>query len=279
VTESIDREDQAILAALAALEAEAPDEALREGWSGAPGPWKAPNWTEGDETLRRLYVETLGLLGYAGEPGVPRAGARERLLAALGERVRKVEEPEEPGAEVVPLAARRTSAGDPSGDGDEQAAGEVPPRRRSWAGRLAALAAALLLGAALAAVWLSLELQGARDALTRLEAERTDLAERLSRQEALIRRGGQIGEMIAAVATPGVDVCPLHPMGDPPLVPGAYAVLYMPPGSGKWYLLASNLEPAEGVYMVWLDTPGGALPAGVLSAGTESVLELDPARP
>jgi anti-sigma-K factor RskA len=52
----------------------------------------------------------------------------------------------------------------------------------------------------------------------------------------------------------------------------------MPPGSGKWYLLASNLEPAEGVYMVWLDTPGGALPAGVLAAGRESVLELDPAR-
>ncbi|HSL84010.1 MAG TPA: hypothetical protein VLF66_14640, partial [Thermoanaerobaculia bacterium] len=74
-----EREDRAILEALALLEAAAPEEALRVSAAAAvPG---APN--EAGETLRRLYAEALGLLACAPEAVEPAAGARERLLAAL----------------------------------------------------------------------------------------------------------------------------------------------------------------------------------------------------
>jgi hypothetical protein len=278
VNDAIDREDVAILATLDILEARNPDEALQELSPTPPGPWGAPEAADVDETLRRLYVETLGLLGSAPEPVAPRAGSRARLLAAVGAGPRPVAERREEAAEAAPPAVPAQVIAEPPRAPREAAPVPLPAaarRRRPW---LPALAAVLLLAALGAAGWLYRELQGARAELALLDAERSRLAERLSRQEGLIRQGGQAGEVIAAVATPGVDVCPLHPVGDPPLAPEAYAVLYMPPGSGKWYLLASNLEPAEGVYMVWLDTPGGALPAGVLAAGEESVLELDPAR-
>ncbi|HUP42966.1 MAG TPA: anti-sigma factor [Thermoanaerobaculia bacterium] len=277
MNDAIDREDEAILATLDILEARNPDEALQELSPTPPGPWGAPEAADVDETLRRLYVETLGLLGSAPEPVVPRAGSRARLLAALGAGPRPVAERREPPAEAAPPAVPAEEVAEPP----RPAAPEpVPPPARPRSGlrpALWALAAVLLLALG-AAGWLYRELQGARSELARLDEERSRLSERLSRQEGLIRQGGQAGEVIAAVATPGVEVCPLHPVGDPPFAPEAYAVLYMPPGSGKWYLLASNLEPAEGVYVVWLDTPGGALPAGVLAAGEESVLELDPAR-
>ena len=252
MSEGTDREERAILDVLAALETEEPEAAMG---GAAPGPWVAREESEADDTLRRLHLETLGLLAYAAEPEAPSAGARERLLAALG---------------APATAARRTSGPEAS----ETGAGA--PRRRRGRGGLLALAAVLLM-ALVGVAWLYLELEGTRTRLARLEQERIRLAERLSRQEELIRRGGQTDEVIAAIATPGVDVCPLHPMGDPPFAPGAFAVLYMPPGSGNWYLLGSNLRPAEGVYMVWLETDRGAVPAGVLDSGEQSVLELDPA--
>ena len=278
MTEPTEREDRAILEALAALDAEAPEAPPRAGDAAAAGPWGAsPEETEAQETLRRLYLETLGLLAYAAEPAAPPSGARERLLAALGEgRGRPAEPPAAPRAAVVPFAAPE----DPehaAGSGFEEPLRRPAPRRRGRSGALAALAAVLLVAAAGVAGWLYLELDRSRGAVARLEEERARLAERLSRQEALIHRGGQIDGVLAAVSTPGVEVCPLHPMGDPPVAPGAFAILYMPPGSGTWYLLGSNLRPAEGVYLVWLNTPRGNVPAGVLESGKQSILELDAA--
>ena len=49
----------------------------------------------------------------------------------------------------------------------------------------------------------------------------------------------------------------------------------MPPGSGQWYLLASNLDPGQGVYKVWLNTPDGALPVGCSRPGQDSALEFE----
>jgi hypothetical protein len=261
VIENDEREDRAVLEALALLEAEAPDEALR-----APADPGAPaDEADARETLRRLYAETLGLLAYVPEPVAPEAGARERLVAALDESPADAPalEPEPaPSAEPAPIA--------------EWAAAGPPPRRGGrvapW---LAALAAVLLVAAAGLAGWLWLELAAARSSLARLETDRTRLAERLDDQEDLIRRAGGSGEFLAAVATPGVEVCPLRPVGDPPMMPRAYAVLYMPPGSGEWYLLASNLEPDRGVYKVWIHTPDGAVPMGLLQAGKAATLELD----
>ena len=260
MSEHDEREDRAALEALALLEAEAPEEAL-----GAPSEPGAPD--DAGETLRRLYAEALGLLALAPEAAEPAAGARERLLAALAAgAASEPASPPEPertsGAEVTPIA--------------EWAAAGPPPRRGGRAATwLAAVAAVLALAAVGLAGWLWLELAASRASLARLETDRARLAERLDAQEDLIRRAGGSGEFLAAVATPGVEVCPLRPVGDPPMMPRAYAVLYMPPGSGEWYLLASNLEPDQGVYKVWIHTPDGAVPMGLLQAGKAATLELD----
>jgi hypothetical protein len=254
-----DREERAILAALGWLEGD--DVRAPEEPGGA---------TEADATLRRLAVETLGLLPFALDPEAPRAGARERLLAALPGRSARTESPERSGASVHPIASPAPKA-------------EAPPSagRRSWVFALAAVFVAAAIGLVGVAGWLWLELDearqhlaDARSALAGAEADRSELADRLASQEAALRQRAGMEKFVAAASTSGVEICPLRPVGDPALHPEAFAVLYMPPGSGEWYLVASNLRPGDqGVYKVWLNTPEGPVPVGRLDAGEDSTLE------
>lgn len=261
------REPRAILEALSVLEAQAPEDAL-----AAPAEeGLAPAGDEARETLRRLSVETLGLLAYDAEPVEPRAGARERLLGVLRSGARKPEPADDTRAVPLTRTSEAPAAARPDPRPAPPRASRPEPRRAPWLATFAA--SLLLLAVAGLSGWLYLELDRTQEALARLESERARLAQRLDAQEDLIRRAGGSGELLRAVATPGVQVCALRPVGDPPMMPRAYAVLYMAPGSDEWYLLASNLEPAEGVYVVWLNTPDGALPAGVLEAGEADTLE------
>jgi hypothetical protein len=258
--ERTDRDDQAILAALAVLEAGDPE----VGLAGALRP-SAGGASEADVTLRRLYVETLGLLAReAPEAPADRiAAVKARVMAAVTEGG-AAEPVAPPAAEVVPIAAARATP-EPA---------HPAPRRRSWLA-LTALAAVFVAAALGLAGWFYAQLHETQQTLARLETERTRLTERLDRQENLIRRSAGMSDLVTAVSTAGVEICPLRPVGDPALHPKAFAVLYMPPGSGKWYLLASNLEPGQGVYKVWLNTPAGAVPVGVLGAGQDSALEFE----
>jgi hypothetical protein len=255
-----DREERAILAALGWLEG-SPDET----------PAAPDDGGDADAALRRLSVETLGLLPWALDPEAPRAGARERLLAALPERP---ESPASPSPSVrlfaptPPPAEARTEPGPAAG-------------RRSRASALAAVFVAAAIGLAGVAGWLWLELGETREhlaeaesALAGSEADRSELAGLVASQEAALRRRAGMEKFLAAASTSGVEICPLRPVGDPALHPEAFAVLYMPPGSGKWYLVASNLRPGDqGVYKVWLNTPDGPVPVGRLDAGEDSALE------
>lgn len=259
-----DREERAILAALERLEGDPAQQ------GAASGPGASEPASEPDATLRRLSVETLGLLPWALEPETPSAGARERLLAALSLA---------PAAEVSAPVRPIGSASRPS---EPPAPASAPaPARRSWAGWLAAALVVAALGLAGVAGWLWLELgetretlAAARGALTESETGRSELAERLAAQEAQLRRRAGMEKFLAAASTAGVEICPLRPVGDPALHPEAFAVLYMPPGSGKWYLVASNLRPGDqGTYKVWLNTPDGPVFVGRLDAGEESTLE------
>jgi len=257
--EQTDSEDRAILAALALLEAEDLERVLHDMLR--PGDGEA---AEADVTLRRLYVETLGLLAReAPEAPADRiAAVRGRLMAAIGGATADDPEPARTG-EVVPFASSARSTGEPAAPA---------PHRRSWLGAVAALFA---VGAIGLAGWFYYQLDRTQQTLAHLESERTLLSERLDRQEALIRRSAGMSDFVNAVSTAGVEICPLRPVGDPALHPKAFAALYMPPGSGQWYLLASNLEPGQGVYKVWLNTPTGARPVGVLEAGQDSALQFE----
>lgn len=266
--EPADREDQAILAAFAVLEAGDPERALGDAVSPR-GPAQEPE-AESDVTLRRLYVETLGLLAWEAPAYAPPdrlAEVRSRLRSAVaggaaGPTPGATAAAPLPDAEVVPITVGRERA-EPSA---------VTPRRSPW---LTALAAAFAVGAVGLAGWFHVQLDRTQQTLARLEADRARLAERLDRQEELIRKSAGMSNLVAAVSTAGVEICPLRPVGNPALHPKAFAILYMPPGSGQWYLTASNLERGPGVYKVWLSTQTGDVPVGVLDPGAESALEFE----
>lgn len=273
MTESKDREERAILDALGVLDADDPEQALaRLADERAAVP------EEVQEVLGRLYVETLGLVVLSEEPVTPSAGAKDRLMAAVAaEREGRGHGSPNP-AEVVPFGASSGTQSEPSLSRPEPGA-EAPttaPRRRSWP---AVLAAGLVAAALGLSAWLGAELHQARVALDRLEQEHARMAERLGRQEEVIRRAGASHGLLSAVTRPGVELCPLRPVGDRPPAPGAFAVLYMPPDSEEWYLVASNLDAAPGgVYAVWLNTPEGPVPAGILQGGSEASLRFVPPR-
>lgn len=277
MTEPKDREERAILEALAVLEADDPDEALprlaRE---------EAADGEDAEEVLRRLCLETVGLVALSEEPVAPPAGAKDRLMAAIAaQREARGDDPRRSAA-VVPFGARDDEPGAARREEPDRASvggapGAVPRQaRRPW---LSALAAGLLVATLGLSGWLAAELHEARAALERLEHEHTRLADRLDRQNDVIQRVGTSAGLLSAVSRSGVELCPLRPVGDEPPVPGAFAVLYMPPDSKEWYLVASNMEAAPGgVYAVWLNTPDGPVPAGVLQGGPEASLRFVPPR-
>lgn len=244
MTDRSDREDRALQEVLAELDLAEP--------VSAPG-------TGGDdrsqEDLRRLYRETLSLLAYDAEPVEPRPEVEDRLMAALD-----AHEASEERTEPAPV---------PSGRDDRRA--PTKAGGASWASLAAAVIALLALGLA-GVLWV--ELDRSREALARLEQEQHELTARLEVGETLARDAGRFEELIQVVSTPGVEICPLRPVGDAPLAPGAFAVLYIPPGSRSLYLVASDLEPAgRGLYKVWFNTPEGARPAGVIEVGEDGLGE------
>ena len=250
MNDSYSREDETILAALAAIEGE-PERGL--------GELETAGASEVDETLRRLYAETFGLLPYGLDPVTPRPELKARVLAALNGGEAPATPAEPPDSRVVPIETHRKAA--PSG---------APGRHHSWLSALAALVALAALGVA---GLLYFQLQKTQSALAEMNLDRGQLTARLDAQEASLRRLREMGELVSAVATKGVEVCPLRPVGDNPMVPDAFAVLYMPPGDEHWYLAASNLTPSGGgIYKVWLNTKDGPMPVGVIQSGDEASL-------
>ena len=265
-------DDRAAEAVLAALEGERLDDTPAGD-------------TEADETLRRLYLETLGLLAYDAEPAAPRPEVKERLMAALGDR--DGEAPPTPPAAVpegvLPFehperAPPAEDRGAPAAGGGGPASAPEPAharpggRSRIW---LAALAALFALAAVGLAGFLWNQLETSRAAIAQLERERSRLVEELESRTAAAAETGNLEEVLAVASRPGIEVCPMRPVGADPVVPEASAMVFMPPEGPKWFLVAHGLEPAgEGVYRVWINTPRGAMPAGVLEPGQRSTLQM-----
>lgn len=263
--DSEDRALQEVLGAFGVAETEPGEDPGPPPGTEDPG---TADDTRSDETLRRLYLETMSLLAYDAEPVEPRPQVKDRLMAALGSPARAGEEGAGSGAEPP----GRSSAVVPFEERVEERAGGRDDRRApakaggvSWASFAAAVIALLALGLA-GVLWV--ELDRSREALARLEQEQQELTARLEMGEILARDVGRFEDLVRVVSTPGVEICPLRPVGESPLAPGAFAVLYIPPGSRSLYLVASDLEPADrGLYKVWFNTPGGAMPAGVIEVG------------
>ena len=212
-----------------------------------------------DETAR-FYAELLGLLAAEPPPVPPSAGLSGRVLAAVRRG----------GRPPVPFPRRVTAA---------------PPPRRAPAPRwLAATAAGLLLavlGLAGYAGWLHHRLEAESYTVDRLARELADTRHRaaaLARlQGALERRSVRLASELSLVATPGVEVCPLAPVGPSPPHPEARGLLFLAPEGESWYVRLANLEPPPPgrAYRVWfLTAGGGAMDGGELVAGAGDELSL-----
>jgi len=254
VNDRFEHEDRIIEDALEVFSASDGHSVRSEGSAEPPG----MGADGADETLRRLYVETLGLLAYEAEPIAPPPEVKDRLLAALAapstddandSSVVLAFGPREDEAATVPSPIQAS-----------------PSRWTTWASLVAAIFAVAAIGLA---GFLWRELDRSREALVHLEQVQQQLVDRLSAetqaQRILADQTGRLGNLVSVVSTPGVEICPMRPVGDSPVAPGSFAVLYMPPGQESWFLVVSNLRPAaQGVYKVWLSTAEGVVPAGVI---------------
>jgi len=240
-------EDLAIQDVLAALEpAAAGSSSVRS--TGPVSPAAPP-----DDALSREYLEALALLALEAEPVAPRPETKARLMAAIAGVDRDAPEPATPSA-PVPFESRRREA--PA----------VQVGRAPWWSLAAAVLALAAFGLA-GMLWV--ELGRSRGALAQLEQEQQRLVGRIGNQEAMVHEVVRLGSMVTVASTPGVEICPLRPVGERPVAPGAFAVLYMPPGQMDWYLVATNLKPApDGVYKVWLNTDDGSMPGGVMESNS-----------
>lgn len=213
------------------------------------------------EVLRRLYLETLGLLGATALPVEPPPELRARLLAGLtGDETQEVE----PLAPPVPVPAPPRQA--PAPPPPEPLAREIPlrgaaARRPRGRRRLWAATAFLGLAAAALAVWaayLQSELDATAACLQRAEAH-AESAARAHREELAAARGetAESGRRLALVTAPGAAVFSLRP---PPGArqPSARATLFVAPDRKRWLLEARNLapEPPAQDYQLWFVVDG-----------------------
>jgi len=250
-------EDLTILAAIADLE--------RGADPSAAGP---PRGDETTETLARLYTEVLGLISFELDPVAPSAGARERLLAAIGASpVARAPEPRPAPVSAPAMPAAPTAITEALRTPPRHSSGPIPRRHSRWP---LALAATLALAFAGASVWLWQLQQGQSAEIAELRQEldaRRQLNARMDQEVQQTRT--EIEKMrsrFALVTSPAVDVRPLRPVGDQQ--PNARGMLFVAPDHQHWYLSLEGLQPATGggVYKLWWMTEQGARDGGSLVA-------------
>jgi hypothetical protein len=212
----------------------------------------------------RAYLEVLGLLGAADPPHPPAADLRVRVLAAVRREARRG---------VVPFPRRVVG-----GAGAAAAAPSPAPPRWLVATAAALLAAVLGLGGY--AGWLHQRLDTESLAVDRLARELADTRQRaaaLARlQGAIERRNLRLSGELSLVASRGVEVCPLAPVGSAALPADAGGLLFLAPAGERWYLRLANLEPPPPgrVYRLWFLTTDGAMDGGALVVGAGDEISL-----
>jgi len=228
-----------------------------------PSAAERPRGDETAETLARLYTEVLGLIPSELDPVAPGAGARDRLLAAIGAA------PAVPVPAVVPVPAQAPASAitEASRPAPRIAPGPLPRRHSRWP---LALAAVLALAFAGLSFWLWQLQQGQSTQIAQLRRE-------LEAQRQLAARVGQDSQQartemekmrarFALVTSPSVQVRPLEPVGGGQIQ--ARGMLFVAADHQHWYLSVEGLEPPKTgeVYKLWWVTKDAVLDAGSLTA-------------
>ena len=296
----IDREDETILAVLAALETAEP---------------VAANADEATETLSRLYRELVGLLAYQEPPASLDPGLRRRLMTAVvGDETQEVKPAPVPAPAMAapppvpapvpaaalpappPVRSRRLPAVQRS-VAPAEAAGKVlatplvppsPPARVEpaarpvfWTRGVALAAAALVLVLMGTDIWLATLVIGQRDQVARLsERLRLEQGQRLRRSTEATAAVGELDALkgkLSLMTSREVLVAGLHPMGTPsPLQPDAHGVVFVAADHQHWYVSVAGLAPnrAGHCYQLWFVTPEGPQNAATFNVTTPRPVEL-----
>ena len=294
-------EDQALLAALAALE---PGRGLPSSGPPAPGQPPAPREAAAaeKETLTRLYLETLGLVPFALPPLAPRPELKRRLLdVAAGSEASAAPAPAPTSAGAPALAGPPASAS--PAPVSAAPAGQFPPASSSPPVPAApesapapaftrasspssfskpprssrpsspskwplALAAALFLALLGACGWLLLGLRQQGAVVARLAAQRDAAQRHAGEAEARLGRlrsqVSSLRDSMAVVTSPAVEVCNLRPAA--PEMGDARGVLFVAADHQHWTMSLRGVRPPGGgkVYQVWFVADQGMVSGGTI---------------
>jgi Anti-sigma-K factor rskA, C-terminal len=288
MTEDLDRDDRAVLTAMARL--------LASG-AGVPVPRAA---AEADETLIREYLEALGLLPYGLEPESPSPAIKERILARIAERplagagVRDFDEvtfagfaadpldvtlhgrgetaagPRELGEPEWPPSVAAPPAGTIPFPRQRKTASAAPPRRSRWN---AALAAALVLCVA-GLAYLADKVTEQNRTIARLTTELegipiADFATLYADLKAMEHRF----DMVTTVAREAYHLQGVERVSDRPVE----GVVYVCGNHQRWYLNVQGLEspPAGQEYRLWFLTGDGMIDGGAVHVEDGARAELE----
>lgn len=241
------------------------------------------------EVLRRLYLESLGLMAYELELVAPRPETKAALLATIsGDETQEVPAPGSVTAN--PATGRNAGAPAPLGPFAPHIAGKTSPTSspaartdaplpfrqplggqtapRRWPVALAALFALAAIGLGIWAASLSSELSYRETQLRQLEtrlaeADRTaaELAE--ARQEL-----ARLEERFTFVTSPATTVYALRPPAAGSLQPLARGHLFLAANRRDWRLEVRGLkqEPEAQDYQLWFIVDGLPMSGGVFDA-------------
>ena len=257
---------------------------------------------EAVEVLRRLHLESVGLVGYGVEPARPRPETRARLLMAIaGDETQEVEPIAEapaapaepvtlpaPGLRVEPdfappprLARPSEPVYDPPPAVRERPPGakasrEIAPRRRSrWPAALAALFALAAIGLGVWAAMLLSEV-GYRDArIRRLEGELAKSAKIGEELQAAKQEIARLESRVTFVTAPSTTVFALRPPESAPQ-PLARGHLYLASNRRDFRLEVRGLTPDSESqdYQLWFIVDGIPMNGGVFDARIGEVAAL-----
>lgn len=217
----------------------------------AAGPAAGPEAAADRET-----IELLGLIPYQLDPVTPSPALERRVMAAVA------------AGRAEPSAGRA----EPSAVRTEPSARQKPPAAPPatpavgpggvWALRLAA---ALAMVALLFAGWLAVRMAAQSETIAALERQ---LSESQQTADSMAEAHGALQVELARITSPGVEVCPLRPMGEEPMQPRARALLFISEREGVWYLRVQDLDspPDDRVYRLWFFGDDGPMPAGEVVA-------------
>ncbi|MEO8274627.1 MAG: anti-sigma factor [Thermoanaerobaculia bacterium] len=250
---------------------------------------------EAVEVLRRLYLESLGLLAYDLAPAQPRPETRAVLLANLiGDETQEVAPlrggsatslpASVAGASRVPPVSAVSDSGDSSGDvrnGDANGARvsefratpvresqNARVRRSRWPLALAALFAFAAIGLGLWSAMLTSEVAYRDSQIRGLEARLADADLKGKELEAAKLELSQLEQRYVFVTAPAVAVYTMRPPAAGGLQPTARGHLFLAADRQHWQLEVRGLkpEPEPQDYQVWFIVDGLPLSGGVFDA-------------